>query len=420
MTAQGTTADDLSRLALSPGGHDRGAPLRPGLGRRRGQVDAGPRRAPARSIGYAARVTEHTPPIQRFPWWSAALPALALALMVVLPANAGLGGAVLFAALIGAVFAAVHHAEVIAHRVGEPFGTLVLAAAVTVIESALIISIMLSDEGGSPTLARDTLYATVMIVLNGIVGACVILGGLRHGQQGFHVLGATAFLTVLITTATLTMVLPVYTSSVRGPVFTPGQLVFVSVAALALYGVFLFVQTVRHRDYFLPKADTDDEEAHAAPPSTRMTLISVALLLVGLTAVVLLAKALSYPIESTVRSLGVAQPAALVGAIVAAMVLLPECAAAIQAARSNRLQTSLNLALGSGLASISLTIPAVAAVSLWLGQPLVLGLGGKETILLLLTFLVSALTLGGGRTTVLHGAVHLVIFSVFLYLLVVP
>ncbi|HEX8570704.1 MAG TPA: ionic transporter y4hA, partial [Caulobacteraceae bacterium] len=259
-------------------------------------------------------MTDQSPPIQRFPWWSAVLPAAALVLLFLIPAGAagGLGAAVLFAVLIGAVFAAVHHAEVIAHKVGEPFGTLVLAAAVTVIESALIISIMLSGDGGQPTLARDTLFATVMIVLNGIVGLCVIMGGIRHGQQGFQVLGANAFLTVLVTTATLTMVLPVYTSSVRGPVFTPGQLAFVSAAALGLYGVFLFVQTVRHRDYFLPKVDTHDEGAHAAPPTLRMTLISAALLLVGLVAVVLLAKTLSYPIEASVRGLGVAQPAALV------------------------------------------------------------------------------------------------------------
>lgn len=358
----------------------------------------------------------------RTPVWSALLPVVALALVPFLSPDA-LGGAaalILFAALIGAVFAAVHHAEVIAHQVGEPFGTLVLAAAVTVIESALIISIMLSGDGGSPTLARDTLFATVMIVLNGIVGLCVIVGGLRHGQQGFQVQGAAAFLTVLATTATLTMVLPVFTASAGGPVFTPGQLAFVSLAALALYGVFLFVQTVRHRDYFLPAVAAGDEDVHARPPGLRAALISAVLLVVGLAAVVLLAKALSYPIENAVRSLGVLSPAAAVGGIVAALVLLPEAVAAVQAARRNRLQTSLNLALGSGLASISLTIPAVAAVSLWLGQPLILGLGPKEIVLLTLTLLVGALTLGGGRTTVLHGAVHLVIFGVFLYLLAVP
>ena len=356
------------------------------------------------------------------PLWAAALPVAAWSLLLLVgPETAGgLGGALLFAALIAAVFAAVHHAEVIAHRVGEPYGTLVLAAAVTVIEASLIISIMLSGDGGHPTLARDTLFATVMIVLNGIVGLCVILGGLRHGQQGFQVLGATAFLTVLLTTATLTLVLPVYTSSARGPVFTPGQLAFVSAASLALYAVFLFVQTIRHRDYFLPDQEAEDETAHAPPPSNRLTAVSGLLLLVGLGAVVLLAKTLYYPIEAGFRGLGVAQPAALVGAIVAGLVLLPEFAAAIQAARRYRLQTSLNLALGSGLASISLTIPAVAAVSLWLGEPLVLGLGNKEIVLLALTFIVSGLTLGGGRTTVLHGAVHLVIFGVFVYLLVIP
>jgi len=356
------------------------------------------------------------------PVWALALPIVSwLLLLAVQPdAGRGAGAFVLFAALIGAVFAAVHHAEVIAHRVGEPFGTLVLAAAVTVIESALIISIMLSDGGGSPTLARDTLFATVMIVLNGLVGLCVIVGGVRHGSQGFQAPGAAAFLTVLVTLTTLTLILPVYTISRAGPAFTTGQLVFVSAASLALYGVFLFVQTFRHRDFFLPVDAPEDEEVHAEPPSNRLTMVSAALLLVGLGAVVLLAKTLSHPIESAVVGLGVERPAALVGGIVASLVLLPESAAAVAAARRNRLQTSLNLALGSGLASVSLTIPAVAAVSVWLGRPLILGLGAKETVMLVLTFVVSALTLGGGRTTVLHGAVHLVIFAVFAYLLVVP
>lgn len=314
----------------------------------------------------------------------------------------------------------MHHAEVIAHRVGEPYGTLVLAASVTVIESALIISIMLSDEGGSPTLARDTVFATVMLVLNGIVGICIILGGAKHGPQGFQVPGASAFLTVLVTLATLILVLPVFTTSLTGPVFTAGQLSFVAAASLALYGVFLFVQTIRHRDYFLPSTSPEDEDVHAEPPGNRLTLIASAFLVIGLGAVVLLAKTLSYPIESTIRGLSIAQPAALVGAIVAALVLLPESVAAIQSARRDRLQTSLNLALGSGLATLSLTIPAVGAVSVWLGQPLVLGLGSTEMVLLALTFVVSILTLGSGRTTVLHGAVHLVILAVFAYLLVVP
>ncbi len=342
-------------------------------------------------------------------------------LAVLSPSSAGGFGAVaLFTALIFAVFAAVYHAEVIAHRVGEPFGTLVLAAAVTLIEASLIISLILSDDGTSSTLARDTLFATVMIVLNGIVGVCVIVGGIKHGGQGFQVPGASAFLIVLITVATLTLILPVYTSSAAGPVFTPSQLILVSIVSLVAYGAFLFIQTVRHRDYFLPELGFADEDAHRPPPTNWVTALSGALLLVALGAVVLLAKTLSYPIESGVRHLGVAEPGALVGGIVAALVLLPESVAAVQAARRNRLQTSLNLALGSGLASISLTIPAVAGVSLWLGKPFVLGLGSKEIVLLVLTFGVSILTLGGGRTTVLHGAVHLVIFAVFVYLLVVP
>jgi Ca2+:H+ antiporter len=259
-----------------------------------------------------------------------------------------------------------------------------------------------------------------MIVLNGLVGLCVIVGGARHGSQGFQVPGAAAFLTVLVTLTTLTLILPVYTISRLGPAFTTSQLIFVSAAALTLYGVFLFVQTVRHRAFFLPVDPPEDQDVHAELPSNRLTAFSAVLLLVGLGAVVLLAKTLSYPIESAVRGLGVERPAALVGAIVATLVLLPESAAAVAAARRNHLQTSLNLALGSGLASVSLTIPAVAAVSVWLGRPLILGLGPEETVMLVLTFIVSALTLGGGRTMVLHGAVHLVIFAVFAYLLIVP
>jgi Ca2+:H+ antiporter len=356
------------------------------------------------------------------PTWSVIFPVAAVLILASLsPSSAnGLGAIALFAALIFAVFAAVYHAEVIAHRVGEPFGTLVLAAAVTLIEASLIISLMLSDDGGNSTLARDTLFATAMIVLNGIVGLCVIVGGIKHGGQGFQVSGASAFLIVLITVATITLVLPVYTLSAAGPVFTSSQLILVSTVSLAAYGVFLFVQTVRHRDYFLPALGASDEELHMPPPTNRVTALSGVFLLVALAAVVLLAKTLSYPIESGVRHLGVAEPGALVGAIVASLVLLPEGVAAVQAARRDRLQTSLNLALGSGLASISLTIPAVAGVSLLLGKPFVLGLGSKEIVLLVLTFGISILTLGEGRTTVLHGAVHLVIFAVFAYLLIVP
>lgn len=356
------------------------------------------------------------------PWWSWAVPVLAWVMLGLVSPKmlGGLGAAALFAALIGAVFAAVYHAEVIAHRVGEPFGTLVLAIAVTVIEVALIVSLMLSAEDAKPTLARDTVFAAVMIVCNGVVGLCILSGGARYREAGFQVRAAASYLAVLIVLATLVLVLPGYTTSLPGPAYTPWQLAFASVASVTLYGVFLFVQTVRHRDYFLPALSAEDEDAHAAPPTARQTLASALLLVVALGAVVWLAKSLAPSLEAGVRALGAPAPAAVVGVVVAALVLLPESLAALRAARIDRLQTSLNLALGSALASIALTIPAVTAVSLWLGEPLILGLGGKEEALLALTFLVSALTLGIGRATVLQGAVHLVIFAAFLFLVVVP
>lgn len=359
---------------------------------------------------------------QAAPWWSWALPVLAwAALVLVRPDGAGgLGAAVLFAGLIGSVFAAVHHAEVIAHRVGEPFGALVLAIAVTVIEVALIVSLMLTAADGKPTLARDTVFAAIMIVCNGVVGLCIAVGGARHHEQGFQVSGAASYLAVLITFATLTLALPGFTTTAPGLLYSPAQMVFVSAASLGLYAVFLFVQTVRHRDYFLPAAQEGDEEAHAAPPTLRQAGVAALLLPLALGAVVWLAKGLAPTLEAGVRQLGAPQPAAVIGVVIAGLVLLPESLAAVRAARLNRLQTSLNLALGSAMASIALTVPVVVAVSLRLGTPLVLGLGGKELTFLALTLLVSTLTLGTGRTTVLQGAVHLVIMAAFAFLVVVP
>ena len=304
------------------------------------------------------------------------LPTFTWAALVLVPPDAGGGAsaATLLAVLIGSVFAAVHHAEVIAHRVGEPFGALVPAIAVTVIEVALIVSLMLASPDGKPTFARDTVFAAVIIVCNGIVGLCLLAGGARHHEQGFEVRGAASYLAVLITFATLTLVMPGFTTTAPGLLYSPSQIAFVSVPSLALYAVFLFVQTVRHCDYFLPAA---------------------------LGAVVWLAKGLAPTLEAGVRALGAAQPAAVIGVVIAALVLLPESLAAVQAARLDRLQTSLNLALGSAMASIALTVPAVVAASLWLGTLLVLGLGGKDMTFLGLTLLVSTLTLGTGRTTVL-------------------
>ncbi len=363
--------------------------------------------------------------IDKMPAWAWAFPVLAAALLLATFLGVAEAGAtpvlLLDAALLaGTVFAAVHHAEVVAARVGEPFGSLVLAVAVTVIEVALIVSLILSGGPEKAALARDTVFAAVMIVCNGIVGLCLLAGGARHGEQGFQVRGAAAALAVLATLATLTLVLPNYTLGAPGPVFTAAQLVFVGVVSLVLYGVFVFVQTVRHRDYFLSGRRDDDEDdgEPAVRPSPGMTLASLALLLVALAAVVLLAKFLSPPLQAGVAAAGL--PAAVVGVAIAALVLTPEGLAAVRAARADRLQTSLNLALGSALATIGLTIPAVAAASLLLGLDLVLGLDRKDTVLLVLTLFVATLTLGTGRTTVLQGAVHLVIFAVFLFLAAAP
>lgn len=350
------------------------------------------------------------------PAWSWIFP---LASGALLAAFFGAGGWVALAmatVLGGTVFAAVHHAEVVAARVGEPFGTLILAIAVTVIEVALIVSLMISDPEGQAALARDTLFAAVMIVLNLLVGLCLLLGGARHHEQGFQARSASAFLSVIVVLSVMVLVLPNTTISAEGPVLTPAQMIFVGVAAFSLYTVFVFVQTLRHRDYFLP--EDDSEGAHAPPPSRRDTLIALGLLCLSLVAVVLMAKSLTPAVTQGLASLGA--PAAAVGVVIACLILMPESVAALRAARANRLQTSLNLALGSVLACIGLTVPCVVVLALVLGKPLVLGLAPSGMVLLATTFMVSFLTLGAGRTTVLQGAVHLALGLAWLFLVFVP
>src|SRR5215469_9551842 len=356
---------------------------------------------------------------ERMPWWAWTWPALAW--LVLLPTFAGghglgLAGAAA-AALVTTVFAAVYHAEVVAHRVGEPFGTIVLAAAVTIIEVALIISVVIAAPAEKAELARDTVFAAVMIACNGIVGLCLLWGGARHHEQGFQVFGASAALAVLAALTILTLILPNVATSAPGPVFTTAQLAFAGIVSMVLYCGFIFVQTVRHRDYFLP-LEPDREKGHAKLPSNTTALVSAGMLLAALVAVVGLAKSLTPVVESTVRLLDV--PKGLVGIVIAGLVLMPEGLAAVQAARANRLQTSLNLALGSALASIGLTIPAVATVSIVLHKPITLGLDQKEQVLLALTLFISVITLGTGRTTVLQGVIHLAIFAVFLFFAIVP
>lgn len=356
----------------------------------------------------------------RVPLWTGVVPALALALLAAigagLIAKSGLVALLAGAALLGAcVFAAVHHAEVLALRLGEPFGSILLAVAVTVIEVGLILSLILSGADGVETVARDTIFSTVMIAVNGVLGLCLLLGGRRYGETGFQLQGAASALAVLGTLSVLTLVMPLLAESVRGPTFSSAQLLFVALAALFLYGVFVKEQTIGQRAYFLDLNPTP--ETHA-PPTGRVAAASLGLLILCLLAVVLLAKLLSYPLDAAVAAAGL--PQAFVGVVVATVVLLPESLAALKAAVANRLQTSINLTLGSAIASIGLTIPAVAAVTLLIDRPMALGLSPAKIALLVLTLIIGAITLGTGRTTVLQGAVHLVICGCFLLLAAVP
>ena len=351
--------------------------------------------------------------------WNRGIPLIACVLLVAIgsqPLSWLLMGLVIVA-LAATVLIAVHHAEIVAHRVGEPFGTLILALAVTVIEVALIAPIMLSPGTDHQSLARDTVFATVMIVCNGGVGLCLLIGTLRHFELEFRVEGTSPALSVIIALTTLTLILPTLTTTTPGPTFSPSQLIFAGVMSLVLYGVFVFVQTVRHRDYFLPVV-IGDESRHAAPPTPSVAVLSLFFLLISLIAVIGLAKAIAPAIRNFVND--ASAPASVVGIAIALLVLMPETWAAMRAAMRNRMQTSLNLLLGSALATIGLTIPSVAALSLLFDLPLELGLPAKEAVLLMLTFLISTITLAGGRATVLHGAVHLVLFATFLFLAVVP
>jgi Ca2+:H+ antiporter len=332
------------------------------------------------------------------------------------PSPAGLVfAAALLVILFGTVFAAVHHAEVIAGRIGEPYGTLLLTLAVTIIEVALIATIMLGEKP-VPTLARDTVFAVVMIVCNGLVGICIMAGGLRYREQDVQVAGSNLYLSVLIVLATITLILPNYTLTTPGPIYSAAQLGFVSVVTVILYGVFLYTQTILHRNYFVNKVTGDADDGVQA--SNRMFASSILLLLVSLLAVVLLAKKFSLVVDIGTALIGA--PSAFAGILVALLILLPESVAAVAAARKNDLQKSINLALGSSLATIGLTIPAVAITAYTLDMQLVLGLNEQEVVLLVLTFVLSMLTFVTGRTNILFGLVHLVVFAVFVLLVFVP
>ena len=391
------------------------------------------------------------------PSWTTVAPLVAIVALV--PAwfahPDGIVLGLLAVLLVAAVLAAVHHAEVVAHRVGEPYGSLVLAVAVTIIEVGLIVTLMVTTDKDTSGLARDTVFAAVMITVNGIVGLSLLVGALKHHLAVFNPEGTGAALATVITLAVVCLVLPSVTVSEPGPVFTGGQLAFAAVASLALYGMFVFTQTIRHRDFFLPvaaaqhvpvviTAGTDagsaagssavagagsasgfehepvdlDEDGHADPPTDRAALASLGLLVVSLVAVVGLAKIESPAIESGVAALGF--PDAVVGVVIALLVLAPETIAAVRAAARNRVQVSLNLALGSAMASIGLTIPVIALASIWLDGALELGLDQLQSVLLLATAAVAILTVVPGRAKPLQGGVHLVLLAAFLFLTIAP
>lgn len=357
------------------------------------------------------------------PLWAAFVPLLALVAALTAGAAGGVWLVALSLLLGAAIMAAVVHAETLAHYLGEPYGTLVLAFAVTVIECSLIVSIMLSEGSSAQALARDTLMAAIMLTINGFVGICLLAGGGRHHTQGYTRSGVSVGLAMLATLAVLTLVLPNFTTSARGPYYSTSQLLFVALVSLIIYASFVVAQTIRHRDFFLFDLSTSDEDEddgidHHEPVARRTALLAGVLMLPALVAVVLLAKALSPTIEATVSDAGL--PRAVVGIIIAALVLAPEGFAALRAARANRVQTSLNLSIGSALATIGLTIPAVAITALVLGLDLQLGLGPSHMVLLGLTLLVSSLTLSTGRTNMMLGVVHLVLFASYLFLSLEP
>ncbi len=323
----------------------------------------------------------------------------------------------LCAVILASAVAIVRHADVLAHRLGEPAGTLLLTLAVTGLEVAMVGFVMSTGEE-KPTLARDTMFAVVMLVINGFMGLALLLGSLKHREQSFNLKGSTSFLVMIIPLTVLGLVLPNYTRSTPGPTLSTFQMVFLSVMSIAIYGIFLFVQNQRHRGYFMEPEEAADakelarEEAHAPGGST---LFHIGMLIAYGVPLVMLAKQMSTPLDAIVLRLKA--PIALGGFIMAVLVLTPESIAAIRAARDNKLQRSVNILLGSVLASIGLTIPLVIAVSLATGRRLSLGLDAPETVMLVLTLITTTLTLSHSRTNVLLGCVHLLLFAAYFMLM---
>ncbi|KRD57939.1 ionic transporter y4hA [Flavobacterium sp. Root935] len=320
--------------------------------------------------------------------------------------------------LILSVMSAVHHSEIIAERVGEPYGTIILAISITVIEVSIIVSLMISEGSEAASLARDTVYAATMLILNGIIGLCLLIGSIKHYEQNFSTSSVTIGLVSLISIIVFTLVFPTFTESVHGSYYSKPQLIFASIACLVIYGSFLFAQTKGYRQYFLTNGGDDEAKTHPIEINNKTFYTSMVFLLVSLGIVVLLAKTLSPTIETII--IGYNLPKSLVGVIIAIIILLPEAIAAIIAARKNRLQTSLNLALGSALASIGLTIPSVAAVCIAMNMPIVLGLDIKSIVLLALSVFTVMLSLSKGKSNIVYGVVLLVNLFAFMFLMIYP
>jgi Ca2+:H+ antiporter len=318
-------------------------------------------------------------------------------------------------ALFMVVLSGVHHAEVIAKKIGEPYGSLVLALAITVIEVSIIISLMLTGSQEVSVLARDTVFAAVMIILTGMTGLTILIGGLKFREQEFSSQGTTSVLTVLVAISVLTMILPNFTQATPGPFYSNQQLTFVAVVTLTLYGSFLFVQNFRHRSHFV---SAEELEEVVQKPDSKATLLSAVLLPVNLFAVVMLAESMAPNLEEFIHAIGA--PVSLSGIIIACVVLLPEGISAVKAAAKNQMQRSLNLSLGSALASISLSIPVVSLFSIYSGLPLALGIETESMVLFLLSLFVIILSLSKGKTTILQGIVLLLLFFVYLFITINP
>ena len=325
----------------------------------------------------------------------------------------------LFLAILWSAFAVVRHADCLAIRLGEPYGTLILTLSVISIEIMMIAAVMITG-ADKPALARDTMFSVLMIVLNGMIGASLLLGALRYREQQYNLQGANAFLAVILPLAIVGLILPNYTQASAGPTFSKAQALALVLMTVGIYAVFLSIQTVRHRSHFTEPVDASSKNAlprvhHDSKLSPRSVPYHGILLLCYLVPVVLLSKKLALPIDHGITVLGA--PPALGGFMVAVLVLSPEGLGAIHAALANQLQRAVNIFLGSALATISLTIPAVLVIGLVTGEPVVLGLEPEEAVMLITTLMVSIVTFGSGRTNVLLGAVHLLLFFTYFMLI---